>query len=189
MKTSVEQLIADIVEGFMELPKDRIWVRDKNFKIPDGDGIFVVVGLVDSQIITNANSVVPTDEGMEQQLSVTTRENVQIDIMSRSDEARTRRYEILQAIASVYSEQVQEENQFRIFTQPMSFVNASGPEGGSNISRYTTTIACHTWQLKKVMIQPYKDGGDYFDKFKTRVDDEKSIETANGIIEFEIPEA
>lgn len=112
------------------------------------------------------------------------RENIQIDILSRDNQALFRRWEVVGALRSLNSEQAQELYGFKIFSIPRTFVNASGAEGGSLLNRFTITVPCIVWYEKTTVIPP--SSFDYYDDFKTRVDDEKTIGTDHGIIEFEI---
>ncbi len=112
------------------------------------------------------------------------KENIQISILSRSTEALQRHWEVLAALRSLKSEQCQEENSFKIFRIPSSFVNASDAEGGSNINRFSITIPCFVWYYKERTLS--STGGDFYDDFTTRVDDEKTIGTPHGIFAFRI---
>ncbi len=111
-------------------------------------------------------------------------ENIQISILSRDTQALRRHWEIVGALRSIYSQQQQEFNSFKIFRIPRSFVNASSAEGGSNINRFSITIPALVWYLKERVLS--SDNGDYYDDFTTRVDDEKTIGTPHGIFAFEI---
>ena len=178
-----EQNIIDILLSEMKLDKNQIWIGHQNYKIPDSKQMFIIVTMSDAKIIGNNNEVLPTTAGMTQNQGVAAAEKIQIDIMSRSQEAIYRRWEILQALQSVFSEQQQEKLFFRIFSQPSSFINTSNAEGGSNINRFTIVITCHAWHSKQVVL----GSGDYYDDFTTRVDDEETIGTDTPLIEFEIP--
>ena len=118
---------------------------------------------------------------------VQARETIQIDILSRSNDALMRNWEIIAALKSIFSQQTQEANDFKIFRIPQSFVNTSSAEGGSQLNRYTLTFPAFVWYRKaKVLTNAGINGGDYYDDFRQRVDDEKSIGTTVPIIQFEI---
>lgn len=170
----------------MELADDSIWLSNQNRKIPNDDRLYISVGMIDSQVIGNTNSTAPTVGGMSETQQIVMRENIQIDIFSRSNDAEFRRWEVVAALKSIYAQQLQEENEFRIFQIPTSFINSSSAEGGSNINRFSVIVATHVWYKKnKVLATP---SGDYFDEFGARVDDAKSIETDTGIIELTLTE-
>lgn len=179
-----EQVIIDILTQEMGLAAEQIWIRDQNRKIPETPGLFVIVGLVDGRPIGIDNTVVPTEDGMKEIQQTVALENIMIDLVSKNNEATLRRWEVVLALRSIYSIQMQEKNWFKVFRIPRSFVNASSAEGGSQINRFSVTVPCHVWYRKeKVLSSP---NGDYYDDFDTRVDDAKTIGTEHGIIEFNI---
>lgn len=180
-----EQIVADILKVRMVIADDRVWVRYQNQLIPPKSDIFINVGMIDSQIISSVNTPIPTDDGMDELLQVIARENIQIDILSRDNSALLRRFEVIAALKSIYSEQQQEYYNFRIFPISNSFVNTSLAEGGSNINRFSITIACQTWYNQQSALEA---PNDYYNKFYTRADDEKTIGEENGLFEFTIEE-
>ena len=114
----VEKIIVDILVSEMELSTNNVFIEDQNVVIPDEDGLFITVAVVDVKPIGSANYSLPTAEGMEEHQEVLQRENVQIDLVSRDNSARNRRAEVLMALASFFSKQKQEEQEFKIFTIP-----------------------------------------------------------------------
>ena len=182
------QIIIKILIQEMTLDPETIWIRDQNRKIPDGKGLYFAVGMVGAPtIICNVTSMeaqtvdaVITQHEINQ---VQQREDIMIDIFSRNNDALFRNWEVVAAMQSFYSQQQQELNNFKIFRQPVSVVNTSGAEGGSNINRFSITVAAIVWYKKdKLLKSPL---GDYYDDFTTRVDDDNTIGTANPIAEFE----
>lgn len=180
---TAEQIIADIVKQEMVLDDDHVWILNQNRKIPNTDDLFLVVGMVDSRVLSSVNTAIPTEEGMTEVQQVITYDNIQIDLFSRNNEALKRRWEVIAALNSVYSIQKQEEKNIKIFTIPRTFANTSGAEGGSLINRYSIIITCQTWYRKEKVLQSEES---YFDSFDTRVDDEKTIGKESGLIEFTI---
>jgi hypothetical protein len=144
----LENYIVDIVRSEMGLDQNHIWVRVQNRKIPpNADELFVVVGAVDFNPISS-KSYYDSIKDAERQV-VYGRALVQIDIFSRSIEARTRRAEVSMALNSFYSQEIQNKYQFRIFEIPSSFINTSGLEGGSDINRYTLRFYAMCSEVKE----------------------------------------
>lgn len=190
MDSLVEQILVDILRTEMEMDDQDVWIAQQNFKIPPESGMYISVGMVDAQVL----SVIRSSEQYEVSTGVFTlkeitqtvqRENIQIDIFSRDTSALLRRSDVLSALRSVYSVQKQEENNFKIFTQPRNFVNTSSAEGGSNINRFTLTIATHVWYRHEKILPV---AGGIYDTFTTRADDEQTIGTANPVFEFTLTE-
>ena len=105
--------------------------------------------------------------------TVQAREIVQVEIFSRSNNALMRNWEIVAALQSIFAQQTQEANQFKICRKPLSFLNTSYAEGGAQLNRYTLTFAAFVWYRKsKVLVN---NGGDYYDDFSLRLDSEQTI--------------
>lgn len=190
MNSLSSQFIVDILRKEMDLDAQNIWLRNQNKVIPNDNGLYISVGIVSAITVSNISYMEQqgTDPNFEQhQISqLTQRENVQIDIFSRSNDCIMRNWEVVAALQSIYAQQVQENNNFTIFRIPQSFLDTSLAEGGSMLNRYTITICCMVWYRKDVLLEsPF---GDYYDDFTTRVDDEQTIGTDTPLFEFEINE-
>ncbi|WP_299074737.1 hypothetical protein [uncultured Paraglaciecola sp.] len=186
METLAEQTIVDILGNQMDLDSQRVWIRDQNKKIPQGDGLFVIVGMISSKPFSVNKYSTPTDDdtGLKEIQTVIAQEQIQIDIISRNTDAITRRYEILTALNSTYAVQKMEAGNFKIFKMPTAFLNASEAEGGSRINRFSVTVTAHVWYRKEIELA----SGDFYNDFDTRVDDKETIDEADGLIEFTIDE-
>lgn len=194
MNRTPEAIIVDILINQMDMPKNSVWVRNQNREIPKDQGLYIIVGMVDSQYISATNDVSPIEipqpdpapdiSAMKETQKTITRENIQIDILSRSDSATLRRWEVIAALRSVYCQQQQEANYFKIARLPTAFLNTSDAEGGSQVNRFSLTISCHVWYIKERTL--LKSGFDFYDDFTQRVDDANTIGESEGLIEFEI---
>lgn len=214
MEKATEEIFVEIIRDYMGLPSGQIVVRDQNFKVPNDQKIYVVVGMVDSRpysaqsfidssSISEPNYVFDGDDAVYdgadrvidgftyidtviEKTRTQLRENIQIDIMSRDKKAILQRNEVYLAVNSIRAKQAQEKYNFKIARIPTNFINTSAAEGGSNINRFTMTIPCLVWYEKETILS--STGRDYYDDFTTRVDDEKTIGTPEGIFEFRIDE-
>lgn len=195
MDSLAEQIFIDILKNEMGLTDQQCWVRSQTRKIPNDTGLYIVAGMADSEdygVNTEFENftVTPVEgdpyETLKQIQTVSTQENIQIDIYSRDNQALKRRWEIRAALSSLYSKQAQEKNFFKIGRIPKNFVNSSVAEGGSNLNKFSCVVPALVWYKKEKILDP--GSNQYYDDFKTRVDDEVSIGTAHGVIEFEIDE-
>jgi len=157
----IEEYIVDIIRKEMNLSQQNIWIHSQNRKIPpQSQELYVTVGCVDFLPISS-KSRFDVENNSEIQ-TVYGRASVQIDILSRSREARIRRAELLMALNSYYSKEVQDKKQFRIFELPARFINTSSLEGGSEINRFSLII--------RAMISEDKvKETDYYDTFNARI--------------------
>lgn len=186
MDKITEVYLVDIIKQEMSLPDAQVWIKSQNRKIPNTQDLFIIIGSQQPMPFSNTKYIKEDDGDVIEVQQVQMREVVNIDMVSASDDARKRKHEVIMALNSYYAEQVQEKNQFKIFSIPQTFVDTGDAEGGSELNRFTLSIVCHSWYRKeKVLSSP---NGDYYDSFDTRVDDADSIETATGIIEFNIIE-
>ena len=186
MQKLTESIIVDIIEKKMAMKSGTVWIGNQNRKIPLDTGLYIVVTMANSYVVSAAKPYLIEKSGKTYEINEGQEaEQIQIDILSRSDSSITRKKEIIMALNSIYSKQKQEEYVFKICRLPNSFINTSYAEGGSQLNRFTVTFTALTWFRKEEALA--SNGGLYYDDFKTRVDDEKSIETDTGIIEFEIP--
>lgn len=157
----IEEYIVDIIRTEMGLKQQNIWIHSQNRKIPpQSQELYVTVGCVDFLPISSKSTYDYTKDTEIQ--TVYGRASVQIDILSRSLEARQRRAELLMALNSFYSKEVQDKKQFRIFELPQRFINTSSLEGGSEINRFSLIIRAMISQDK------VKDT-DYYDKFNETI--------------------
>lgn len=189
-----ESIIRTILIEEMTLPTADIWLRDQNVDIPNDDGLYIVVGAIDENIISNTSQsfagtrptpgapIDPNLPDMTEIQEVRLKTNIQIDILSRSVASLTRRWEVVAALASVTSRQAQEDNSFSIFAVPTSFVNTSATEGGSKINKFSITLSAHAWFRKEIVLQ--SNSKDYYETFDARVDDKDTAGQPDGLIEF-----
>lgn len=169
----LENYIVNIIRTEMALDQNHIWIRAQNRKIPpNANELFVVVGAVDFNPISS-KSYYDSFQDKERQV-VYGRALVQVDIFSRSTEARLRRAEVLMALNSFYSQEIQNRYQFRIFEIPSSFINTSSLEGGSDINRFTITISAMCSEVKEKTTA-------YYDTFNAEINSDGTIITLNNV--------
>ena len=160
----VEEYVVDIVRTEMGLDQQHVWIQSQNRKIPpNSEDLFVVVGCVDFKPISSKSYFDHTTD-TERQV-VYGRAQVQVDIFSRSNEARVRRSELLMALNSFYSKGVQDKKQFKIFELPSSFVNLSGLAGGSDINRFALRFYAMISEVKE-------KSSSYYDVFNAEIHSE-----------------
>lgn len=157
----VEEYIVQIIQNQMALPNGNIWIASQNRKIPtNSNDLFCIIGTVNFRPISSKSRF--NDITLQEEQTVYGRADVQIDLMSRSNEARERRFEILMALNSFYSKNIQDANCFRIFELPRDFINTSGLQGGSDINRFTLIIPTMVSQTKII-------SADYYDTFSGEI--------------------
>lgn len=194
MDTKAVVIIENILKHELSLPDDygedsqgnvipSIVTRDQNVILGRTDQLQITVGFVDApKVISIVNRHEESEAGVLSEIQeALVSEHYQIDLQSRNNDARDRNWEVITALKSIYSIQKQEENQFKIFRIPSSFVNSGAAEGGSQLNRFSIVITCHVWYNKSKTIS------DYYDSFPARVDNEETVGEDEGMIEFTEP--
>lgn len=178
------QYVLDIIRSEMALSEEQTILRDQNFNYPGDRRLYVVAGIVRGIPMAAGNYTTDSDNPSVQSSTtkVQMREFVQVDIASRDNSAVLRNWELIAALNSLRSQQVQEKNQFKIFRLPDQLINTSSAEGTAQLNRYTLTFTCFSWYMKSKLLAP----GDYYDDFTTRLDDSDTIGTDTPLAEFEI---
>lgn len=137
------KLIADLLEGFLGLPHDRVMIYNQKWNLPNTTGAFVNVSIVGDKVVASNSKPVNDPENaanLYNVLSVLVQEHIQIDIFSVDSAARQRRQEVVMALRSTAAQQIQERYSFKIGNVPPSFVDLSDIEGTARLSRYALTF-------------------------------------------------
>ena len=159
--------IRDIIVKEMKLDPERVNIFNQAWKIPTYEGLFILVDSKGSPK-TIANRSAQSNiygVGYSEVQSVNTQEIISINIMSRDNEAVLRKEEILMAINSIYAQQVQEENSFRI-ANISPITNLSDLEGSAVLTRFEVSLVVFSWFYKTKTV-------DYYDSFTGQVKTEE----------------
>ena len=187
MNRPIEKIILDIIKKEMGLPSSytldgkiypALVVGTNNALLGRVKEIQVSCQSMGFIPIANNTKVEMSETTQVQKQYITGKELVQIDIMSRNDDAFDRKHEVILALSSIFADYQQENHQFQIGKIPASIVNVSGVEGGSNLKRFSITINCITSYTKT------KENIDFYNSFSTRVDNYETINNEDGLIEF-----
>jgi hypothetical protein len=193
----VEKIIAGIIKQQLDLPDfyqelnaskkidnvPSVFIGSQNLKLFHTEKLQVSVRSVDApKVIANCSTPnFDTTPATELQ-QVVVLENVQIDLMSRNNDARDRRYEVLTALKSFFAQQQQDYYQFRLFEHSLSFINVSEAEGGSMINRFVCVFPVHVIYNKTINIA----SNDYYRDFNNIYIDESVTDITHPAFSFEI---
>lgn len=156
---SVDLILADIISTDMSLDPDRVVVYDQNFKAPKDQDIYVTIALQTSRIIGSNNRFAPAEDGPpaknDREIKyISLSEIYNIEITSKNRDALTRYPAVVMALTSDYSEQMQEENQIRIF-RTGQVLDLSAIEGTSSLHRYRIPVIINSTQVLEKDITTY----------------------------------
>lgn len=151
-------VLADIIQTEMSLADDHVFIYNQDFKIPEYDDLFIVLSYLGApRALANNNEIIvdSVTGNVSENQCLNQLENIAIDVMSRNPDARVRKEEVLMALTSVFSKAQQEQYQFKIFSQPSSFIDISEAEGAARINRYQITVPLMTSYRKSKIIEYY----------------------------------
>lgn len=178
----IERIIQLLLLSELNLPENYGKVNDKIVpsvyvyspvvSLGSTDKLQIGIKSINSTVVANnayeRTVIVNGAETYQEVKECTINDIIQIDIMSKNNDARTRRYEVVTALTSNYAKQMQDKYNIRLFDIPSNVQNTQQAEGAANIYRYTLTL---TAQYMKV----YTKTIDYYDKFSYngRIDKEE----------------
>ena len=156
------KVLADIITtelsltpGSTAVNDNRVFIYNQNFVLPTYDDLFVVISESPGKVIANVNRYDGDGVNTKEVQEIIMQREISVDIMSRNDEARNRKEELIMALNSDYSQQKQGENGFRIFSHSFSFVDVSENEGAARITRYRMSLFLHVKYSKEKAIDYY----------------------------------
>ena len=154
------KIIGDILKNCMSLTDEQIWIYNQDFKIPETSGLFILLQYGDSQNYSSTNEFVPADEGTEgaqETIAVLNKESYIINVVSKNDEARQRKEEVIMSLNSNYSQDQQGLYQFQIARVTNSFTNVSELEGAGMLNRFALNISLLAHYSKTIDTVYYDD--------------------------------
>lgn len=190
MQKEIEVILIDILSQELEIPL--VYGKDKNnndipafvrgfndAKLGKIKELQIVVTELNKKIMSSNSKIDFTVDPPVERQGVQLSASIQIDLVSKNRDAANRGWEVIAALTSNYSNQIQEKYNLKVFKIPQSFNNTSAAEGGSNLNRYTIVISSFIWQYKEKILT------EYFTFFQTRADNEDTISEDTGMIEIE----
>ena len=150
-KPEIINLLVKLVKEQLDLDNNHVVTYNQRIPIPPDDGVFIAIGIKGEKLYGTTTkyvqSTIPNPQLNQPQIPVlnevltqNTQEIYSIQIMSRNNDARSRRHEIVFALNSTQAEQMQEKYGFKIANQPVTFTDVSMGEGASRLTRYAITF-------------------------------------------------
>lgn len=150
-------VLADIIQAKLSLSAERVVVYDQNFKAPKDKLIYVVISTGSDKIISNTNKF---DDALNQQVqAIVMNTTFNVEITSKNEDAKLRRFEVLTAINSNEATRKAEDNNIRIF-RTNTILDLSFIEGSSSLHRYRIPVI-----ISHMVI--IKSDTEYYDSFQS----------------------
>lgn len=154
------KIIGEILKTELNLKPDQVILYNQKFDIPADYRMYLSLSILGAKNFAGYTDYFadPVSGELVETQVVNRQEMISILAYSRSDEARTRNWEIPAALVSAYSQQLQEENSVKIGTLPVSMNDVSEVEGTDRLNRYVLTFMVLAAYKKEKSVQ-------YFDTF------------------------
>lgn len=165
----IEKVIQKLLLYELDLPENygidkdgfiipSVYVYSPDVSLGTTDKLQIGIQSIGSVIVSNNNYTKDVNGDFSEIQETVINDNIQIDITSRNNEARLRRFEVVTALHSIRAQEYQDLYNFKIFQIPSGFVNTNNIEGGYRIYRYTITVPVQ-------YMRRYVKYIDYYDKF------------------------
>lgn len=172
------RLLCHILQTQMGLAEDRVYLWNQKILEPKDNGIYIPVKMLWAKPFGNTKSYDSSGPGVDEVQTTFMQATMSIDIISRGMEALYRKEEVLMAIQSDYSEQIQEANAFSLAILPTSFINLAQLDGTAIPYRFNLSVVMTYKQTKQ-------QATDYFNDFSA-LNIYTDPETPNEPVEVEI---
>jgi len=149
-------LIRLILIEELGLDSDRVVIYNQKFRIPPKAGLFIYIEYKGSpKVISSRNLMVPTIDGANEEQDSNMLEDISIGLYSRNLDALQRKEEAVMALHSIYSQQIQEANSFKIFRN-VNIIPVNEVEGTARLYRFDLEVKVMSW-YNKVKVAQFLD--------------------------------
>ena len=150
------ELFCEIIQNQLGLANGRVYLWDQKINQPTDLGLFIVVGVLNAKPFSSSFYADGSGSGFNEMQAVNVMANLSVDIMSRGNEAVTRKEEVVMALSSYYARSQMEANSFYIARLPNSFVDLSDLDGTSIPYRFNLSVNIQ-YSVRKTRAVPYYD--------------------------------
>lgn len=155
---ATQSLIVGLVRAYMGLKTDQVVVFNQKWKVPPDDRLYVTVAATGPQKgygVTSETRLAPDESALLEDVAVSSREMISIDIYSSSQEAVNRKEEPVLCLNSVAAQQLCERWALKLARLPMTMVDASGLEGTTRINRFHLAFSVLRTRVKTSVVEAY----------------------------------
>lgn len=155
-------VLADILEKEMSLKPEQVLLYNQKVKLKPNFDIYISLAVSGaSKPIGNTRRYQSTQSGLKEIQTLSLYDVFNLEIFSRGSAARVRRNEVLLALGSTFSLQMQEKYGLRI--DPLGPMNdVSELEGTAILNRYVLNIGVYSTVTKEKEVE-------YYDQFRLQL--------------------
>lgn len=150
------QLFCDIIANQLGLSRDQVYLWDQKINIPIDDRLYVAVSILTCKPFGNSALPNGAGSGLDFVQSTNFMATLNVNILSRSTQARDRKEEVILALQSYYAQSQQEINGFYVAKLPTAFVNLSQEDGAAIPYRFIISVNVQ-YAFRKILPVPYFD--------------------------------
>ena len=151
------KIIRNLINDYLELDAHHCYIYNNKILIPEDKKLFVVLGILNSEVIGNNLSYRTTEDKLIAITSTSFCTTYTIDIFSYDLSARQKQFEVINCLGSFQALQSQERNGYSIARIPNRFYDLSSLEASKMLNRYKADFKV----IHKVEIEKE---ASYFDK-------------------------
>ncbi len=137
---ATQSLVVGLLRAYLGLSQDQVVVYNQKWTLPNDSRLYIVVGSLSQKPYgTSAETrAVPDGAGekLVEDVSVSSREVLTVDVLSRSQEAVNRKEEVLMALSSQAAQELAEVYAIKIARIPAGPNDVSRVEGTARINRF-----------------------------------------------------
>jgi hypothetical protein len=150
MKRNPIKILRDLLVKMVNLPTERILLFNTDYKIPNDDGLYIVIMGDGATIAGSYTKKVALDDGiLQERRFVEYSHRYTINIMSGNEEAEERYPEIISSLNSYQARKLCEQWGCKIGLVSDSILPAHEKEGANMVTRYLIRIFITGWYMGK----------------------------------------
>lgn len=132
--------ICEILQKFMELDDGQVYIYNQKYILPRTTGFFICIGLQGINVLANNTETKEIGNDVKEILTTQTQSQISIDIYSYDFSAIEKKEEILMALKSNLSQNIQSKYGFHIATVPTNFNHISEQDGTKILNRFNLLL-------------------------------------------------
>lgn len=140
MSISTLTLMCDIITEHMQLALDQIWIYNQKRNIPNDSRLYVIVGHGGSKPYSSSKHYEIVDSVHKEVHCQKMIESITINLLSANTEALDRVGELIGALSSDYSQEMQVKHGLSIAPMPVNVLDSSAAEVTRELYRTTIDI-------------------------------------------------
>lgn len=132
--------ICKIIQDNLELDDQHIYIFNQKYIMPTDKGLFVAVGIEGEQVINQGSDYKMDGGNYTQEQSLIKQGTLSIDVYSYDFSAIDKKDDVILALNSDMSQNMQDKYSFHIGTTPLSINDVSEQDGTKIINRFNITF-------------------------------------------------